>query len=163
MSDDIDILNQLSNINLSSVQTSFPLLATGLYDLTVAEMKVEQQKAPKVGNNIKIKLTTQNPSVDIDGKQVNPGFPMFDTISLTKSFKEDGSINYDPAQKLAAFKEAVTGSKEGSFGAPAEWAELYVGKTVQARVTYSPTSVDKRTQKDYGPQSRIDRYVKQKK
>jgi len=161
MSQDIDILSQLDNIDLSSVATAAPLLPSGLYEMTVAEMAVVQQRAPKTGNNIKLKLTLANPAVDIDGKPVNPGFPVFDQISLTKTYKEDGSVSYDPMPRLAVFREAVLGDKSGSFGGPAEWASTYIGKTVMVKIAYDPDSKDK-AGKSWGPQSRVDRYVKKK-
>lgn len=150
MSDDLDISAQLDNIDLSTVSTSFPMLAAGLQEVNVAEVKIEPQKAPKTGKNLKIKLTLVNPAVDIEGKTVNAGFPLFDTVSLTKTFKDDGSVKYDPTPKLALFKEVVTGSKDGTFMP----LEQYIGKSCLVQVSFVPA------QGEFGPQNRIQRYVK---
>jgi hypothetical protein len=90
-----------------------------------------------------LKLTLTQPATAMDGKPVNPGFPLFTIISMVQTEK------YDPRQNLAAFKECFTGSKSGSF-LP---IEQYIGAKGSVRVSVE-------TSDQYGTQNRVARFVK---
>jgi len=142
MSQEIDITNDLDSMDLSNVETGIPLLADGLYVLQVAELSTKANKKG-TGSNLNFKFVTTEPCVDIKGNPVNPGFPVYDLISLVKSEK------YDPIPKLAEFKEAVTGSKAGSFNP----LEQYLGLTVTVKLKVERDA-------EYGDKNRIQRYIK---
>lgn len=144
MSDPTDILNQLAMTDLSSVETGYPVLPAGLYEVTVAEIKTEANKA-QTGHNLKMKLTLVNGATDREGKPVNPGFPLFDLISLVKTEK------YDPLPALARFREAATGTKSGAFMP----LEQYMGATLIAQVKIESST-------EYGDRNRIVRYTQKK-
>jgi len=128
--------------DLSSVESSFPILPGGMYEVTIAEMKTEANKAG-TGSNLKMKYTLVNPATARDGKTVNAGFPLFDLISITKTEK------YDPTQRLAQFKEAATGNKSGSF-AP---IEQYIGMTMAIQLSVEESA-------EFGTSNRVKRYIK---
>lgn len=160
---DIDILSQIDNIDLSTVETARPHLASGVYEFTVQKMELVDQKAPKTGKNLNIQLGLVEPAQSVpnekgETKLLNAGFPVFDLISLTKTFKENGDVNYDPLPRLAKFREAVLGSKDGKFMP----IEQYIGQRVMVKVNYSATNVDKKTGQDYGPKTSVSDYVKRK-
>lgn len=142
MSQEIDILNDLDSMDLSNVETGLPLLPDGLYTLQVAEIETKANKKG-TGSNLNIKFVTTEPVTDLNGNPVNPGFPLFDLISLVKSEK------YDPIPKLAAFKEAVTGTKSGSFNP----LEQYLGLSVCVKLKIERDA-------EYGDKNRIQRYIK---
>jgi hypothetical protein len=114
-----DILSQ----PLNEVPTEIPLI-NGTAELTLSDVKVETNKKQD-GSNLNMTFSLTTPMQSVDGKSVAPGAygsKIFHTIALKKTEK------YNPAEKLARLKMALTGSKEGSFGAP----EQYIGATVMA-------------------------------
>jgi hypothetical protein len=155
--EDQDILNQLDSVDLSTVETSYPLLKTGVYPTTVASCQLEDQKAPKTGKNLVIKYTLTETAESVDGRQVNPGFAIMERISLTKTFKDDGSPKYDPLPRLAQFREAIFGKAETGTGFMP--LEQYIGQAITIRVKHDPHSKG-RDGTDYGPQSSVNGYVR---
>ena len=137
-----DIMSDLDNLDLSTVKSGFPILPEGLVNVTVLEIKTEPNKAG-TGQNLKLKLGLVDPATDVDGKAVNPGFPIFDLISLTPTEK------YDPRPRLADFKEAALGTKAGPFNP----IEQYLGVTLTVRL-----KIDRNEQ--YGTKNVVARYVK---
>jgi hypothetical protein len=107
----VDQLNALLNSDLSEVPTDRPLL-NGLAKLKVKAMAVEPNKA-KDASNLNCQFALVEPMTAQDGRAVNPGFVIFHTISLKVTEK------YNPQENLAKLREAITGSKTGSF-APVE-------------------------------------------
>jgi hypothetical protein len=142
MSTEIDILSSLDSLDLTNVSTGFSIIPAGLYEVSVAEMKIEPNKKG-TGHNCNAKLALTQPTTAIDGKTVNPGFPIFHTISLVETDK------YKPASSLAAFKECFTGTKAGTFMPVSQ----FIGNTGSVRVTVE-------TSDQYGQQNRIARFVK---
>jgi len=150
---DIDIMQQLSNTDLSTVQTALPTLADGLYEATVAEIKTKPN-SKGTGHNLEIKVTLNSSAPALVNDQpttVNPGFPVFDTISLVQTTDEAGAVKYDPLPKLAAFREACTGSKAGSFMP----LEQYIGARIAIR-----TKIETDKTGQYAPRARIMKYQK---
>ena len=141
--DNIDLAAiDLDNLDLSTVETGFPLLPDGIVEVSVSEVSIKPNKAG-TGQNLTIKLVTTQPMTDLNGKAINPGFPVFDLISLTPTAK------YDPRPKLAEFKESATGSKTGSFNPP----EQYLGAVLTVRLKVERSS-------EFGDKNRIVRYIK---
>lgn len=120
------------DIPLQDVETSIALLPEGDYDLQVVESAVVPNK-DNTGRNWKLKLTTINPATAVDGRNVNPNFPLFHTMALQA---KDGSS--DPE----AFKRGLSESIDAMFGTtkadrPALTGRLIgeaVGKIVKAHV-----------------------------
>lgn len=158
---DVDILSQIDNIDLASVETARPNLPSGVYRFRVTKMELVDQKAPKTGKNLSIQLGLTEPAQSVPNAKgetqlLNAGFPVFDLISLTKTFREDGSVKYDPLPRLAKFREAVMGSKDGKF-LP---VEQYIGMEVTARIRFEADSKGKDGE-SYGPKTSVQDYVRQ--
>lgn len=130
------------NADLTSVDTSFPVLEAGVISCVIAEMKEGETKENKKPV-LNIKLTTAQPWKTTRGDEKPAGFPLNDMVSLSKTDK------YDPRQRLAQIKEAVFGDKAGAFGQPAE----YIGKPVTVRIKVE-------NDEEYGPRNRVASYVK---
>jgi hypothetical protein len=114
------------DVDLSSVDTSFPLLAEGMYDLEVKAMEQKKTKDEQ-GDMIVATFVTTREGRSTKGAPINPGFPIFYRLNLTpKGEMTEAMI----LRNLAKFREGVTGSKSGSFGP----IEQYVGKVVRAKV-----------------------------
>jgi len=136
-------LNDLDSIDLSNTETGIPLVANGLYEVEVIDIIGKPNKNNN-GHNLNIKLALTNPGQKADGSgEVNPGFPLFDLISLTPTEK------YDPRQRLAAFMECFLGVKNVPFNPLSQ----YVGLKGMVRV-----KVERDQQ--YGDKNRIAGYVK---
>lgn len=117
---EIDTLNQLLNSDLSNEETSMPVLAACLAELTIIKSLIEPSKDHQK-SNWNLQFSTNAVLRSTTGKDVQPGFKgVFHTISLTPTEK------YNPKQNLARFKEAVTGSKAGSIGDVTQYMGLKI-------------------------------------
>lgn len=149
-----DVLNELESLDMTTVQTALPVLKAGTYEVVVAELKFDENKA-QTGKLLNIKLTLTTPAkaeTGLDGieRDVSPGFPIFDRISAVRTFKEDGTtVKYDPIPRFAAFKEGVTGSKTGAFMP----IEQYIGKKVGVRLAVEDDE-------QFGRKNVVKRYIK---
>lgn len=142
MSEEIDILQNLDSMDLTNVETGVPLIPEGLYEVSVLEAKTEPNKK-KTGHNLSLKFGLTQPTTSLDGKAINPNFPLFTIISLVKTEK------YDPRQNLAAFMECFKGTKAGNF-LP---VEQFIGMTGNVRVKIDDSP-------EFGKKNVIARYVK---
>lgn len=147
------MLNELDSVDLNTVQTALPIVQKGTYEAVVSELHFDDNKA-KTGKLLNIKLTLvtgarSEPDDKGNVRELSPGFPLFDRISAVRTFKEDGSVKYDPLPRFAAFREAVTGNKAGAFNP----VEQYIGKHVGVRV-------DAEDDAEYGRKNVVKRYVK---
>jgi hypothetical protein len=146
-SDASDVVNSLDSMDMSSVNTSFPVLRPGPYNFQVESMEIKESKktAGQMSLNIKLKLLQEGQDHKT-GAVINAGFPLFHTILLTPV----GKLTPDMIKRsLAQFMEGVLGHKNGPF----KPFEQYLGQTVTARV-----KVDSSEQ--YGDQNRIDAFIK---
>ena len=145
-----DVLNELNSLDLGTVQTALPILLAGVYEVLVAKLQFDENKA-KTGKLLNIELTMINPTKDETGtREVNPGFPLFDRISAVRTYKEDGTtVKYDPMPRFAQFREAVLGDKAGAFMP----VEQYIGKKVAVRIKVEDDS-------EFGRKNVVARYVK---
>ena len=142
MQDNIDILSA----NLTDVDISRPMLAAGVVDLVVSEMKVEPNKTGDK-QNLNIVFKTVNNERSVKGDTLNPGFTLFHTVSLTPTEK----YTVDRiGQSLKSIRVAATGDTSGSF-AP---VDQYVGKVLTAKVY-----VEEDKNGVYPAQNRIKQFV----
>lgn len=137
-------LQDLLNTPLDEVPTEAPLI-NATTELKLVDAKVEANKGGD-GNNLNMKWALTTPVQSIDGRTVTPGAygsMFYHTVSLKKTEK------YNPAENLARLKEALTGSKQGTFGAP----EQYIGQTVMAVLKAEKSD-------QYGDSTRISKFIK---
>ncbi len=151
MSNDIDILQQINDIDLSTVQTGFPLLKSGVVPLTIQSFEDDVEKKA-----LKVKLVTAAPWEDIDGKVIHPGFPITDFIRFNTWTDADGKEKNFGVERVVNLRAAVFGkAKPGDkFDRTA-----LLGQQVQARLKYDPAPRNKKTQEVYGPQTTIEAYL----
>jgi hypothetical protein len=81
-------LDELLSTDMSKVDTSFPLIKEGLYDVVVDDISLVDNKA-KTGKNIMIKLKTTAQTQDVKGNVMNPGMVLTTYIALAESEKYD--------------------------------------------------------------------------
>lgn len=89
------------SVSLNNVETSLPLLPEGDYSVQVKESNVGPNK-DKNGLNWFIKFGTTGAATALDGRMVNPDFPLFMTIALQA--REDSK---DPEAYKRSIAEAV--------------------------------------------------------
>lgn len=130
--------------DLTQVSSKLPLVKEGVYDVRIAEMKVEDNKA-KDGKILKVKLTLETNAESTEGETISMGYPLFDNISLKMTEK------YDPRKRLREIMDA-TKLVEAQF-----LPEKFIGQVccVNVKVEIDPTG-------QYDPQNRIRRYVAKK-
>lgn len=135
-----DILRE----DLGGVDVSMPLLPKDTYLMTVKKCEVVDNKKGD-GKNIKITLSTTTPTISVAGEPIAPGFPVYDTISLTPT------PNYTKAsilKKVKLFRQAVTGQAGGAFDPAAQ----YEGKNVKVVLKVQDE------QGDYPAANKVARY-----
>lgn len=134
--------------DLTNVDSTYPVLQVGVVDFVVSDIKTEPTKKGN-GHNLTISLKTAMSWNTREGAPRAPGHVIRDNIFLPSGSAASPEAVAMAKQKVAAFKEAVTGSKAGSFGSP----DQYIGKPVTARIKIE-------TSADYGDSNRVQAYVR---
>lgn len=124
------------DLDLNEIDTQFPLLAPGLYELRIADSTVDDS----VGGDAKLwKLTfeTTQESSSVKGETLAPGLPLYHTITLTPKGKATMElILRNVASVVQACTPPVQGIKGSSIvdGSFANLANVFLGKTLSAKV-----------------------------
>lgn len=173
MTSEQDILSQVNDVDLSKVETSFPILASGIVTVTIGKCEFvteDSKKKPGEKNtylHVDYSLAQPWKTVPTDGipsKPVNPGdrgSAMTERIYVGKFIdKKDGSEKWYGLDRIAKLREAVYGKAgEGTkFIAP----EM-IGQTVLLNLKFNPAPVNKDTGEVYGPRTEIAGYVRKSK
>lgn len=144
-------MNEQENIpllddDLSSVDTSRPLLAEGIYNLRVAELSIKESEG--TGNKyINARYELDQDAQSVAGEAISPGFSVFDIIVVSETEKMDAdSIR----KRLALLQEAWLGKKTDRF-AP---LEQYVGASFQAVIGIETDKGGK-----YDDKNRVKKYI----
>ncbi len=116
----------LLSMDLSSVDTSRPVISQCATDFDITSVAVEESKKTAGQESLVIKLKTKYPVKSTKGEAINPGFTVMKQILLTPS---GGWTEESALQELKRFQVAV--GRSGAFGDPAS----YVGNTVSALVS----------------------------
>ena len=138
-------LNALDNMDFSETETGFPIIAAGLYEFEISEIKAEENKA-RTGHNIVIKLALTQPAKTPKGADIQPGFAITHRMSLVPTDKfPESRIKSNCAEVMECF----LGTKVGRF-LP---LEQFLGQKgfVQLGVSDTP---------EYGTQNNVKRFVK---
>jgi len=125
------------DVNLSQIDTTFPVLKAGIKDMKVASITKEENK-DKNGFNVVVTLETTEPDEDQNGKPVLPGQP--GTKIKTYYALQPKADSADPEgwkKRLAQFQDAVLGTSQGTR--PDKFASAdYIGRVVRAVVDAKP-------------------------
>lgn len=161
MSSELDILSQLQNVDLSTVETAYPLLKSGIVSAQIGSIETEQDegKAPYV--HIKYTLTEPWETVPFEGrpvKTISPGFPISERIYVQDwTDPKTGEKKNFGITRLAQLREAVFGP--ATAGTKLVLPEL-LGQTVTLKLKFDPAPRNKKTNEVYGPQTSVDGYVR---
>lgn len=164
MESELDILNSIQNVDLSKVETSFPLLKTGNVQAQIVEMtfSMKEKKDGDKYPNCMVKYALAQPwtTVAVDGapaKDVQPGFTFSENIYMAPVTKKDGSVDNFGIQRLALLRECIHG--KAAEGAKIQ-KEDFLGQTVMVKLKFDPAPRDKKTGEVFGPRTDVDGYVR---
>lgn len=160
MSQDIDIMQKLNDVDLSTVETSFPLLKTGIVQATITECG-PQSKDDKSWLELKYVLAQEwatQPHDGVPSKPVLPGFPITERIYLNDwEDPKSGETKNFGIQRAALLRECVLGKAQpGTRFIPSE----LIGQTVMLKLKFDPAPKNKKTGEVYGPQTTVDGYIR---
>ena len=168
MSQDIDILDQINNLDLSKVETSFPILATGnvLCNVLQAVFTKDEEKgaAAKPYLDVKFALAQDWRTQAVDGipsKTISPGQrgSEFSQRIYVGTYvdKKTGETKMYGVDTLAKLRESAFGiAPEGTRFNPAH----LIGQQVTVKLTFNPAPKNKDTGEVYGPRTEITGYVR---
>lgn len=89
--------------DVSSIDTSFPRITAGLYEMSVDKAESVPNKA-QTGNNIRLTLKTVSPASDTNGNPVPAGFTLTNYIACTPTEKYTSAMI---AKSVATFMKAA--------------------------------------------------------
>lgn len=153
----MSVFDNLSQDVVNNADTSFPLLAPGLYEFKISNMESKDtqptEKTPQGGEMISVNCQLQGEAEAIDGRTCRSGTPVRYMIWAPKDPTPEQEEEL--ARKVAAFLDAVVGKTR-------EWDptfQLYIGKTFAARTKVTPARVNEQTGEEYDPQAEISSFV----
>lgn len=137
--------------DLSSIDTSFPIVKEGIYDLelmTVEEVSTKDQQ----GSMVKIKFALTEDAQGVSGDVVNKGYPIFHQIVVTPK----GGLTMEMVKKslasvlqpmgMKSLRDLLTAGKQG--------------KIVRVKLVVQPERKDKETGKTYPARNEIKTFLK---
>lgn len=164
----LELLQQIDNIDLSTVETNFPHLATGNVLFTINDAKLTQDEASpdKPYFEIKYALAQEWRTQPFDGapsKPVSPGqrgSELTQRIYIGYYTARDGTEKTYGIEQYAQLREAALGRAEP--GAKINPPEL-IGQTVTLKLLFNPAPTNKDKTETYGPRTEINGYVRKAK
>lgn len=161
-------LANFADLDLSKVDTNYPVLESGIYPFTIQKLSVDETKKdarPGVkGQMLVLEVVTDIPVRDKNGKEVPAGFKLTHRIGLSPTFKEVNGVPdlEQPARTADQILRDVCTLLDAVFGEEGRkainLATFDMNSLVNQKFT-GRTSID--PEKDgYQEQTRISRFVK---
>lgn len=159
----------INSIDLSTVETDFPLLDSGVVTAQIQSCSFERDTAKKGDAakpylTVKYALTQPHKTTGHEGmtvKTINPG-ERGSTLSENIYYgnyedKKTGEIKKYGIDRIAKLREAVFGKAEtGARFVPAEM----LGQAITLRLKFDPRPTNKATGEVYGPRTEVADYVR---
>lgn len=170
---DIDILQQMDNIDVSKVETSFPIPAEGLVRARVTSAKREQEPNKKKGGTntffeFEFAFTQDWRTQPINGNPSSPipvggrGSKMTKRVYVGQYEKKDGSgLAWYGIEELAKLRESALG-KAPAGTSYSNLCDDVLGQEVTLVLKFDPAPKNKDTGEVYGPRTEITNYVAKK-
>lgn len=144
----IDVLAHLDNVDLTGIDRSRPIIKAGTYPVRITTIEVKETKPtaknPAGGHRLAISLACETKVETDENVLLNPGFVLYDSISLSPTEK------YNPLERLADIQLATAGVQTKGFK-PAD----YIGQVALIKVKIEESD-------EYGKQNRVARWVPKK-
>lgn len=161
---DIDILAQIQDVDLATVETAYPVLMAGVVQASITDFELKSVEG-KDGSSpwaiISYSLITPWKTQPIDGnpsRDVMPGFKFTERIYL-KPWTDDktGETKNLGVTRLALLREAIFGkAKPGTKLIPSD----FINQLVTVKLKFDPAPKNKKTGEIYGPQTYVDGYIR---
>ncbi len=164
MSQELDVMSQMANVDLSTVETSFPIMKGGIVQATITECTPEQDegKPPymKVGYTLAQEWTTQ-PLDGLPSKTINPGFPFSERIYVQPwTDPKTGEVKNFGVTRLTLLRECVFGKAQpGTVFNPQE----LIGQPITVKLEFEAAPKNSKTGEVYGPQTKVATYIRKAK
>lgn len=169
MSDELNSMVDINSIDLSTVETDFPLLDSGVVTAQIQACSFERDTAKKGDSakpylTVKYALTAPHKTTGHEGmtvKTINPG-DRGSTLSENIYYgnyedKKTGETKKYGIDRIAKLREAVFGkAAEGQRFVPAEM----LGQPITLRLKFDPRPTNKATGEVYGPRTEVADYVR---
>lgn len=165
MSDEIDILQQINDVDLATVETSYPIAKGGVVQAIVNDIEFVDNK-DKTGKSAAIKYSLNQPwetVPDENGKvkEIKPGYIVSESIWLMPwTDPKTNEVKNFGLQRLAQLREAILGKAQP--GAKFRKEEL-IGQPITLRLVYNPAPSNKKTGEVFGPRTEVSSYVRKAK
>lgn len=147
------------SLDLNTLETSLPVIRGDKYELRIKESEIIQPDDPTKAPAWKLTLETLGPTMDINGKPVEPGHLLFTQTQL----RPTGRANWKMvAQNIASIIQALRPRIDGQLALPIDpWHKQVEGKIVRVSVVALPAR-DKNdgTGTQYRPSNRVDEWFK---
>lgn len=166
-----EVMAQIDNIDLSKVETAFPLLASGAVKTTIIACEWRrdtEKKGDEAKPYIYVEYDLAQPwktaiRDGIPSKAVNPGdrgSKFNERIYVgTYEDKKTGEMKWYGIERYAQLREAALGrAPEGSKINPPE----LIGQSVTTNLKFEPAPVNKDTKEVMGPRTTVIGYVRKK-
>jgi len=118
--------------DIGQIDTSYPVLVVGLYDLEITDAKIEKSKKTNK-DMLVVTMKTTAEAMDTNQSMINKGFPVYHRVSL------EPTAEYD--MKSIAKKIAAVGQAAGITGMTARELlnnpKVLVDKTVRVKLGIS--------------------------
>lgn len=164
---DLDILQSIQSVDLSKVETSFPILAGGIVSCQIQDIDISAKESKKGDTlpwaTIKFALAQPWKTVPIDGapsKDVAPGFSFTHRILLAPwTDPKTQEVKNIGIQELTLLRECIYGkAPEGTRLDPNE----LLGQTVMVKLKFEPAPRGKDGE-TFGPRTEVSGYVRKAK
>jgi len=170
MSDELDIMQQMDNIDLSTVETDFPLLASGIVtaQIQTCEWRRDTDKKGEDAKpyvRVKYNLTQEHKTCGHNGAEVKliqpgaRGSTISEDIYVGKYINKEGVEAWYGVDRLTKLREAVFGKAQP--GTKFNVAEM-PGQPITLRLKSDPAPQNSKTKEVYGPRTSVDDYVRGK-
>lgn len=147
--------NPLS-MDLSTIDTSMPLLAPDTYELRIVKVELTKTKDEKTPM-LKVELKSTQPGRSVKGDSVGAGVVIFDQLMLAPRGKSTVEM---VARQVAGLVQAVGGINGARLDNASEWHKQLEGQIVRAKVEYTAAGTSPTTGKSYPPKNEIGYYLK---
>lgn len=153
------IFDKLAGEELLNADTSYPVLAQGLYELRIKDAELKESESGFEYVNLTCELISPN-ATDIKGEPVAPGYIIRHMIGLTPSEKAINEHGQDAAEnqivkRVAVFIDAIQKPRQ-RFD---ESLQSYIGLTFWAKTKVTKEREDKKTGNVYPPGAEIASFV----
>ncbi len=168
--EDLEALELMNQVDLSKVETDFPIPASGVITAQIVECAFRKDESKgadaKPFCEIKYNFTQPWKTQSIDGSESKPILPGGRGSSITERVyvgyyndKKTGEQKTYGVDRLALLRECVLGKAQpGQKFVPAE----LVGQSVTIKLQFEAAPKNEKTGEIYGPRTSVSGYVRPK-